>query len=548
MGLSVLMIAVSGCGGGRPVADLVLYRGQVLTIDEDIPSAEAVAVVGNRIAWVGGSREAQRWIGKDTRVIDLDGRLLIPGFIDAHVHFLSGGLRLMQLDCREARSPEELQRLIKNKADQLSKAEWITGGGWDESLWDPPTLPDRNLLDSAAPNNPVVLSRVDGHSCVVNSLALKISGINRRTPDPKTGKIDRDPKTGEPTGILREAAQGLIKGIPDPGPAQRKKAMELALAEARRFGVTSVNAIGGPAELKLFQQFRDREKLTLRIYFITSFSDAYDYINPARDLGISRGFGGDFIRVGCFKDFIDGSMGSRTAYLFESFSDQPGNVGIPEMSQRKLNDICRRAAESNLQPAVHAIGDRGVHMVAQAYLKAGLTKADRPRIEHTQIVRLIDIPLLVRSGAVASMQPTHATSDMRWAETRLGSERIRGAYAWKSLLDSGVPIAFGTDWPVEPLDPMLGLYAAVTRQDHDGKPEDGWYPEQCLSLEEAVRLYTAGAAYAAFREHDLGSITPGKLADMTVLSQNILKLSPSEILKTKVDFTILDGRIIHEAD
>ncbi|MFC2075932.1 amidohydrolase [candidate division KSB1 bacterium] len=542
------MIAISGCGSGGPAADLVLYGGQVLTINETIPMAEAVAVIGDRIAWMGSSGEAKGWIGEDTRVIDLDGRLVIPGIIDAHVHFLSGGLRLMQLDCREARSSEELVGLVKNKAARLSKGEWITGGGWDESLWDSPKLPDRHLLDRAAPNNPVKLSRVDGHSCVVNSLALKLSRIDRNTPDPGTGKIDRESSTGEPTGVLREAAQGLIRGIPDPGPEQKEKAMELALAEARRLGVTGVHAIGGPGELKLFQKFLDRDKLTLRAYFITSFSDAYDYLNPARDLGITRGFGGDFIRVGCFKDFIDGSMGSRTAFLFESFSDEPGNVGIPEMTQRRLNNICRRAAETNSQPAVHAIGDRGVNMVATAYQKAGLTKADRPRIEHTQIVRLEDMTLLAESGAVASMQPTHATSDMRWAETRLGPERVKGAYAWKSILDAGVPVAFGTDWPVEPLNPMLGLYAAVTRQDADGNPAGGWYPEQCLTLREAIRLYTAGAAYAAFWETDTGSITPGKLADMVVLSQNILELPPSEILKTQADFTILGGRIVHEAD
>jgi len=544
--LPVVFLSMAFGGGSRLPADLVLTNGTVFTADDKLPLAGGVAVRGDRIVFVGSSDEVAGWVGAGTKIVDLKGRLVLPGFIDAHLHFLEGGLRLLELDCRGIKSASELKSAVERYAGKLKPGEWVVGGGWDENLWTPPELPDRYLLDRAAPGNPVFLSRIDGHSCVVNSLALRISGIDRDTADPAGGKIMRDLVSGEPTGVLRESACGLVRRhLPPPSLDRKRKALELALAEARRLGLTCIQTMADREEFQLFQEFRDRDELTVRVYSIAYYPDEpLVYLERAHYLGIRRGFGDNFIRLGSFKCFADGSLGSRSAYLFQPYSDDPGNCGIPRMTPEELEAVCRLAAGYGFQPAVHAIGDRGVNMVLQAFSGSGLGRAARPRVEHCSVIRPQDVELMARIGAVASVQPCFTTSDMKWIGDRLGPERERNAYVWRSLLEAGIPVAFGTDWPVENLDPLAGLYAAVTRQDPGGNPTGGWHPEEKISVDQAVRCYTMGSAFAAFWEKDIGSVTPGKLADLVVLSKNILRLPPRAMLETRVDLTILGGKII----
>ncbi|MEA1996627.1 MAG: amidohydrolase [Gemmatimonadota bacterium] len=543
------LILLAACAGKKPAADLVLKNGLIVTIDHDNPRAQAVAVAGNTIIAVGSNREIERYIRPGgTEVIDLQGKMVCPGFNDAHIHFISSGSALDKINLVGITSYEQMKEKVAAWAGRARPGEWIEGRGWDQTLIEGNEWPTKEILDEAAPDNPVILRRVDGHSALVNSLVLEKSGITRDTPDPEGGTIVRDPATGEPTGIVKEKAVGLIK-IPTIAPEEKKrkdrKYLVLALEQAKELGITSIQQMVGGAEL--FEEFQQSGKLTLRVYLCARLTDDPETLREYRET-MERYKEYPLIKFGGLKAFIDGTLGSQTAALFEPFSDNPATSGLLMMPAGELDKKVLAADKEGFQICVHAIGTRGNHLVLNAYQKAAEVngkRESRHRIEHTQILIKDDLPRFRELGVVASMQPTHCITDRKYAEKRLGRERCRYAYAWKSILISGGRIAFGTDCPVEPMDPMEGLYAAVSRKDRAGEEGEGWFPEEKLTMEQAIELYTLGSAYASFEENIKGSIEPGKLADMVVLSNNLLETPENEIMKTRVLFTIFNGRVIY---
>ncbi|MBC7186490.1 MAG: amidohydrolase [Calditrichaeota bacterium] len=545
----VLGLLTSGCGRS---ADLIIVNGKVWTVNARQPLAEAVAVQDDKIVAVGNTADILARRDSRTTVIDAQGRLVMPGFNDAHLHFRSGGAALLQVVLDGCRAPEEVQQRVAAKVAELGPGQWVTGRGWDHTLFNKGVWPDKSLLDKVSPDNPVYLTRVDGHVGWANSLALARAGITRQTPDPPGGQIVRDPSTGEPTGILKEAASSLVaRVVPPPTAEQEREAVRKALAEARRLGVTSVQDNSGVSSVGLYREFLERGELTVRV---TEWLDFGLAAQPALLQKVYREnlrlCDGRYLRLGLLKGFVDGTLGSRTAYFFEGYQDEPANVGIPQIDQEKLTAMVCTADSLGFQVGLHCIGSRANWMALNAFEEAqgrfGV-RDRRHRLEHAQVLRLVDIPRLAELGVIASMQPTHCTSDMRWAEQRIGHERCKGAYAWRRILDAGGKICFGTDWPVEPLDPMRGLYSAVTRQSIDThEPPGGWFPDQRLTIEEAIYLYTLGAAFAEFQEQAKGSIEPGKYADIIVLSKDLLSIPPEEILTTEVVLTIVGGKVVYQ--
>ena len=548
-------------------ADLILRHGKVWTGEsasrpgeKPAPArfASAVAMLDGRILAVGNDEQICAYVGPNTQVVDVQGRLAVPGFMDSHVHFINGGFQLLQIDLKNARSEEEFTRRIAEKVKTLPAGRWLLGGNWDEQGWPSSQLPTRWLIDSVTPDNPVLISRYDGHSALANSLALKLAGFNKETPDPAGGVIARDPKTGEPTGILKDAAQELVgRVVPRPTEAEMVEALKAALQEARRVGVTSVHNVtvdsDSPTgsfngEVRLLRRAELEGWLTCRMYEVIPIA----HWRKLAEAGISHGMGSGFLRLGAVKAFADGSLGSATAWMFEPFADEPGNRGLPMDIMNppsKMEALARGADEAQLQLCIHAIGDRAISEVLDIYAKLG---GDQPaarhfRIEHAQHVRPQDFARFAALGVVASMQPYHAIDDGRWAEKRIGQERARSSYAWRSMLEAGAPLAFGSDWPVAPLDPLLGVYAAVTRATLDGKHAAGWFPEQRLTVEEALRAYTLGAAYAASEEEEKGTISPGKFADVVVLSDDLFTLPPERIKDARVTMTIVGGKVVYQA-
>jgi len=540
---------LAGSPGGRAkerYANLVLKNAKVWTVNPRQPLAQAVAIVGNRIAAVGSSREIEEWIGPDTEVLDLEGKLVLPGFIDAHVHFAEGGFTLIGLNLRDAKDRQEFARRIAERAKTLPEGTWITGGDWDHEAWPVKTYPTRDLIDPYTSKHPVLVSRLDGHVALANSLALKIAGITKDTPDPQGGYIERDPRTGEPTGILKDTAIDLVaRHIPPPPLSERYRAIRAAMQHAAEVGVTSVHDISSPTDLKIYQDLLARGELKVRVYFISPVRS----MEHLKSSGIIRNFGNAFLRIGAIKLFSDGSMGAGSALFFEPYVDNPSTSGLAIYKQEELDSLVVEGHRAGLQLAIHAIGDKANHLVLNAYEKAlgkNPTANDhRHRIEHAQVVLPEDVPRFKRLGIIASVQPSHCIDDMRWAEKRIGPQRCQNAYRWRSFLEANVHVAFGTDWPVEPLNPMLGLYAAVTREFPEGGPKGGWFPQEKITMAQAIELYTLGSAYAEFAEKEKGSIEVGKLADLVVLSRDLFTISPQEILTTKVLYTILDGRIIY---
>lgn len=540
-------------------ADLVLLHGKVWTgapfalpgeRPQAVEYAEAVAAIGGRIRAVGRDHEIQAYVGANTRLIDLHGRMAMPGFIDDHVHFMDGSFQLLEVDLKHTRDEAEFTKQIAAKARSLAPGRWILGGDWDEEAWPDAKLPTRSLIDSVTPRNPVFISRYDGHAGLANSLALRLAGIKKDTQDPAGGIIVRDPKTAEPTGVLKDNAQDLVERlIPAPSEADVEEALQAGLAEARRVGVTSVQDmdLGDFAtEIRLLRRFEVAGSLTCRFY---EFIPLANWKRLA-GLGISRDEGDEFIQLGGVKAFADGSLGSRTAWMFEPYVDEPGFTGLtmPAMNPpSKMEQLVRDADRAGIQIAVHAIGTRANAEMLDVYERvAGMNApAHRFRIEHAQHVRPADFARFGRLGIIASMQPYHAIDDGRWAEKRISHEVARYSFAWRSMLDAGAPLAFGTDWPVAPLNPLLGIYAAVTRETLDGRHPGGWFPEQKLSLDEALRAYTQGSAYAAFQEKDKGTIAPGKLADIIVLSDDLFHIPPDHIKDAHVVMTIMGGRVVY---
>jgi predicted amidohydrolase YtcJ len=549
-------------------AELVLLHGKVWTGEPAGksgsqggfgPLVEAVAIVNGRFFAAGSSDEIRAYVGSGTQVIDLQGRLAVPGFIDSHVHFISGGFQLLQLDLKNAKDEAEFTRRIAEKAKALPPGGWILGGNWDEQAWPSAKLPTRWLIDAATPNNPVFISRYDGHAALANSLALKLAAVTRETREPVGGVIVRDPaRRDEPTGVLKDAAEELVaRVVPRPTEAEMEEALKAALAEARRVGVTSVQNIttdtdspsgSFTSEIQLLRRAEQEGWLTVRLYNIIPIA----HWKRLADAGISRGMGSDYLRLGAVKGFADGSLGSGTAWMFEPFEDDPGNHGLPMELMNppaKMEALVRGAGEAHIQTCIHAIGDRAVAEMLDLYARVGGDKAaaHRFRIEHAQHVRPQDFARFAKLGVIASMQPYHAIDDGRWAEKRLGATRARTSYAWRSMLHAGAPLAFGSDWPVAPLDPLLGIYGAATRSTLDGKHPDGWFPGEKLTVEEALRAYTAGSAFAAFEENEKGTVSPGKLGDLVVLSDDLFSIPPERVKGARVVMTVLGGKVVYQA-
>ena len=550
-----LAAAAAGCQGNRapgatgrpaPAADLVIY-GRVWTGDSARPWAAAVAVAGDTIAAVGDSAAVAALQGPATRIVSNGAAMVTPGFNDAHVHFLSGGVQLRSVDLRTAATPEEFVARIKAYAATLKPGEWIIGGDWDHERWPGSPLPRRDWIDSVTPKNPVYVNRLDGHMAVANSLALRLARVTRATPDIAGGTIVRDPD-GTPTGILKDNAQDLVYGVmPDLSAEQSDSALARATAWAASKGVTGVSAVSvGWGELAAMKRAYRSGTLHTRI-------SAYVPLGAWRrmaDTLKADGPGDDFLRVAGVKGFVDGSLGSRTALFYEPYSDDPSTSGLLVTPEDSLRSWIGGADSAGLQVVVHAIGEKANGLMLDIYdsvARAHGARDRRFRIEHAQHLRPADAPRLARIGVVASMQPYHAIDDGRWAEKRIGPARIRNMYIFRTLLDNHTHLAFGSDWTVAPMDPILGIYAAVTRRTLDDKNPGGWIPEEKISVDEALRAYTAGDAYAAFGDRVRGVLRPGMKADIVVLDQDLTMIRPEDIQSAKVRMTVVDGKVVYPA-
>jgi len=547
-----LLIALGlgfGAGFGQQPdrADFILLDGRVFTGDDSRPWAEAVAVKADgTIAAVGTSADIRKLAGPATRILDAGGRLVIPGLYDAHTHFSSGGRSLTELSFRGVDSIAKVQEMVAAKIQELPDGAPVFGGQYDHSLFPGGNWPTREDLDKVSPSNPVVIERVDGHSVWVNSLALKQSGITRDTKPPFGGEILKDAGTGEPTGILTESAEVLVRGkIRRPASSPEEDILR-GLAHAAKLGLTSVATDSTLKEIEIYRKLQREGRLTLRVYAWLPFEE----MSACLQKGVRTGQGDEWLKVGFLKMFADGTLGSGTAAMLEPFTDEPGKSGLPQHPYPVFAQMVDRAWASGFQIGVHAIGDKAVRWVLDA-VEAAQKKHGRrdlrPRVEHAQVVSPEDGPRFAELGVIASMQPTHCTTDMRFCERRIGPERSRNSYAWRTLLKNGARLAFGSDWDVEPLDPMRGLYSAVTRTSIEfGTPEAGWFPEQRLTMAEAVKLFTAGAAFASFEEHLKGRLAPGLLADMVVLSKDIFTVPARDVLTAEALWTIVGGRVVHQ--
>ncbi len=539
----------------KPAAGLIITNAKVWTGDSTQPTAEAVAVIGDRVVAVGSARDIDSWRGPETRTIDARGKLLIPGFNDAHVHFVEGGAQLDSIQLNDAASASEFTHRVAERAGNTPKGEWILNGDWDETKWNPPQLPTKELIDPATPDNPVFLDRYDGHMALANSVALRMAGITAQTPDPPGGVIVRD-ENGNPTGALKDAAKDFVlKLIPTLSHDQRMRQARRALAYAASLGLTSVQEMNDPetdsfADLEVYSELLERGELTARIYVAPAITDW----RRQASVGIRHGFGSSYLRIGAVKGFADGSLGSRTAYFFQAYSDAANNFGLLNKEMQPLSrmqDWMMQSDAAGLQICTHAIGDRAISTVLDLYgevVKAHGPSDRRLRIEHAQHMAAKDFDRFAQLHVIASVQPYQAIDDGRWAEKRIGHDRASRTYAFRTFLNHGVRLAFGTDWPVVPLNPLLGIYAAVTRATLDGKYPGGWFPEQKLTVPEAVAAYTMGSAYAEFQDKEKGSITAGRLADMVLLSKDIFSIDPTEIRNVKVLKTIVGGKVVWDAN
>jgi len=536
-------------------ADLVIINGKVLTIDKDNPISEAIAVRGETITAVGTTEEISRMVDdRLTKIIDAGGRLVIPGFNDAHVHF--GPLDPDYIELRYTTDPSLITQKVKARVARSKPGELIKGGHWEHEMFNDRKWPSKELIDKVSPDNPVVLSRADGHSVLVNSYVLRMSGITKDTGDPFGGEIQKDPVTGEPTGILKESAENLVKTgavkterTPAEEAERTWQGYLLALKEAREFGVTSIQ-IPGSADFSAYERLRDEGLLTSRIDIGRSLTDDSSRLKEYLALGKKYPREGNWIRFGYLKAFIDGTIGSGTALMFEPFNDNPATSGLAMMPYEEFEKMVVAADKYGFQIGVHSIGDKGNNWTLNAFEKAievNGRRDSRHRDEHAQTLLLSDIPRFAQLGVIASMQPTHCISDKKFCEKRIGAERSGGAYAWKSLLDAGASLAFGTDYQVEPLNPMEGLYAAVTRKDRLGEEGEGWFPGEKLSMEEALRYYTLGPAYAQFMEARKGILKKGYLADIVITDKDLLTIPEDQIMKTKVDYTIAGGKVVYSS-
>ena len=546
--LTSLLAAASACPGSRQVepprgATLILLNGDVHTMDPARERATALAIYGDKIVAVGDDIEIKKHAIASTRVVDLAGKTVTPGLIDAHCHLYGLGVDLEAVSVRALASEAAAVEIVAAAAKQRPATEWLIGRGWDQNRWPGQAFPTKASLDAAVSDRPVLLRRVDGHAAWVNSNALAAAGITAKTIDPAGGKIVRDDK-GEPTGVLIDNAIGLVDAVvPVPSDDMRERRIRAAAKLAIAAGITGVHEMGiDDPTAGVYERLAAANELPLRVYaYLAGDSSNLDRVRvspkPATGWFAMRGV----------KFFADGALGSRGARMYREYDDDAGNRGLWVTEPSQLAVAVDAAVSRGWQTAIHAIGDAAIGSVIDAYLVVQKKHEGdlRLRIEHTQVIEMADVPRMVESRAVASMQPTHATSDMPWAEARVGENRIRGGYAWRTMLDKGIPLAFGSDFPVEEVAPILGIYAAVTRQDAAGKPPGGWYPKQVLTLDEAIAGFTRGAAYAEFAETTRGMIAPGRIADVTVFDRALA--ADRSLLATKVLLTIVGGRIVYEA-
>ena len=553
---SLFLVAAAACQPAYegPPADLVVLNANIVTIDAENPRAEAVAVIGEEIVAVGSNAEIEPYIEDGTtEVIDAEGRLLTPGFNDAHAHY--GPLDPDYIELRYITDKNIITERVRERVAQVEPGVLIRGGHWEHEMFTDREWPTKELLDEVAPDNPVVLSRADGHSSLVNSYVIRASGITANTPDPPGGEIQKDPVTGEPTGIFKEQAQGLlsynavpVERTPEEEEAHRMAGWEAMLEYTRSLGVTSIQHPGG-GDPELYQRLLDDGKLTVRVDVAGRLTADPEELQRWDEIRQRYPQSGNWIRFGYLKGFIDGTLGSGTALFFEPFEDEPDKSGLPMMPYEELEERIVASDAMGFQIGIHAIGTRANNWILNAFEKAGEVNGfrdSRHRSEHAQVLIDEDIPRFASLGVIASMQPTHCITDKRFAEKRIGTERSRGAYAWRRLLDAGAMLAFGTDYSVEPLPPLEGIYAAVTRKDRLGEEGNGWFPDQKLTMEEAVRYYTYGSAYAQFMEDRKGLLKKGYLADM-VLYQDDFTVSPEEeIMSAKVAYTIVGGKVVYE--
>ncbi len=540
----LLLLLGAACAPAAPAADLVVF-GKVWTGDSAAPLAQAVATRGDTVVAVGDSATVAKLVGEATRVLANPGGLVVPGFMDDHVHFLDGGFQLASVDLRDAESPEEFTRRLQAFAAERQPGEWITGGDWDHERWPGAPLPRREWIDSVTPNNPVFISRLDGHMGLANSLALKAAGLTRASREIPGGTIVRDAR-GEPTGVLKDEAMSPVYAVmPAPSEAQVDAALGRAMAHAASKGVTAVASVSaGWAQVAGLRRARSRGTLITRV---TLFPALAAWRTVAESV-TAHGPGDDWLRLAGVKGFVDGSLGSTTALFFEPYSDDPTTSGLMVTPEDSLRRWIGAADSAGLQVVVHAIGERANALLLDIYDSVGRAHGPRDRrfrIEHAQHLRPQEVARMASLGVVASMQPYHAADDGRWAGKRLGA-RVGDSYSFRSLLDAKAHLVFGSDWSVAPLDPLLGIHAAVTRRTLDGRNPDGWIPEQKISVEEALRAYTSENAWAVFAEGSRGVLRPGYRADLVLLSQDLLTMPPETLDQVEVVATVAGGRVVHE--
>jgi len=545
-----LLASVAPLLAQSPQPDLLLLNAHVLTMNPKQPSADAIAIQAGRIVWVGSSADAKKFSGNALRTIDLHNATVLPGIIDAHTHLLALGQSLLKLNLKGVATEQEAVARVKQKVAATPANEWIQGWGWDEGQW-ASHYPNNTELSAASQQNPVYLVGLHGFAAWANKRALEIAGITKDTRDPENGKILRDENSGMPTGILLNRAVELVaKHIPPMTVAQAKKALELGAQACVKNGLTSIHeAQVTPLMLDAYRELIREGRMPLRLYAMLDGADTSlveEWLKRGPEIDAQHR-----LTVRAFKLFADGALGSRGAALLEPYSDAPKTKGVVTTPESAVYELTRRSLQHGFQICTHAIGDAANRSVLDAYERAlreaGESHDARLRIEHAQVLSPEDIPRFAKLGIIASMQPVHSTSDMPWAEKRIGPERIKGAYAWRSVLSTGAHVPFSSDFPGETLNPFYGIYAAITRQDPGGSPPGGWHPEQRVTLDEALRGYTVEAAYAEFAENDKGSIQSGKLADLTVIDKDISRLPPKEILSITVLKTFVGGRLVYEA-
>ena len=553
--VALSLAPVVAAAQARPA--LILYNARIYTVDAAKPVASAVVVRGDRIAFVGSNAEARVFAGKGAISRDLEGRTVLPGFADAHIHVLGVGQALRRVDLVGVNTYEEVVSRVVARSRDTKPGEWILGRGWDQNLFPSREFPTHDALSRALPNNPVVLTRIDGHALLANAKAMALAGVSARTQDPVGGRIVRD-VSGNPTGVFVDNAKSLVeRAVPSSSREELKKALVAAIENLNSWGLTSAQDPGeGPTVTGIYEELARAGQLNVRSYVMLSDPDVSDSAswantkNPFIRRGPQSALYNGHLWIRAIKLYADGAMGSRGAALLAPYSDDPGNVGLLVSTPEHIRGTAEMALRKGFQVNVHAIGDRGNRIVLDAFDSAlrKYPRADhRFRIEHAQTLSPTDIPRFAKLGVIPSMQSSHQTSDMGWVERRLGPERIKGAYAWRSLLETGTIIPNGTDAPVERVNPFITFHSAVTRQSPDNQPAGGWYPDQRMTREEALRSMTIWPAFAAFQEKEMGSITPGKYADFVVLDQDIMRVPDTDVMKTKVLFTYVGGKVVYSA-